>query len=168
MSLLREEDCLIFFGRESPASNWFEAGFIYRDLAFRTNEHFMMYYKARLFGDEQIAERILRSRTPKRAKALGKKVAPFDEAVWSQWDAFIVGKGKVLQAMQNPLVLSFLLMHKEKTFIEASIYDKKWGVGLEAHDPRILDTNCWLGENKLGLVLKSVAQYLFNHIQKEA
>jgi len=166
MTILKPEECVVFFGKQSPASNWFEAGFVYRDDAFRTNEQFMMYYKARLFNDEYYAPRILKARSPKRAKRYGKLVQGFSEEIWSQWDTFIVGKGKTLQAAQNPIVLDFLLMHRDKTFIEASPYDTKWGVGLEAHDPRIYDTDQWLGANRLGFVLGAVAQYLFLNVKR--
>lgn len=42
----------------------------------------MMYRKALLFGDAEVAERIMLAITPKEHKALGRKVKNFDGTVW--------------------------------------------------------------------------------------
>jgi len=41
--------------------------------SFATSEHYMMYCKALLFGDEVVAKRILESETPGEAKTLGRE-----------------------------------------------------------------------------------------------
>jgi len=37
-----------------------------------------------------------------------------------------------------------------RIFVEASPYDKIWGVGLSPDDDRVLDINKWNGQNLLG------------------
>lgn len=71
-----------FFGAEDPLSNWHPATFVVNGTEFCNNEQFMMYCKARLFGDEAIAQKILAAKSPKEHKALGRQVRGFDEAVW--------------------------------------------------------------------------------------
>lgn len=44
----------------------------------------MMASKARLFGDEETLNRILKATDPKTAKALGRKVKNFGETVWKE------------------------------------------------------------------------------------
>lgn len=43
---------------------------------------------------------------------------------------------------------------------EASPYDKVWGIGLSADDPRALVQRKWQGENKLGEALMDVRRQL--------
>ena len=50
----------------------------------------MMYRKATLFGDEEIAVQILREPEPKRQKALGRKVRGFEGGRWDEWREGIV------------------------------------------------------------------------------
>lgn len=51
---------------------------------YATCEMWMMVQKARLFGDEQVAREMLRTRDPKACKALGRKVKNFDDATWDK------------------------------------------------------------------------------------
>lgn len=44
----------------------------------------MMVEKARLFGDEEIAKKMLATTDPKKHKALGRKVKGFDGGVWNK------------------------------------------------------------------------------------
>jgi len=73
---------IYFFGYEGPDpevcfQQWYPSTFIDKDLAgspsFPTSEHYMMYRKALLFGDEVIAEKILAAETPGEAKTLGRQ-----------------------------------------------------------------------------------------------
>lgn len=48
----------------------------------------MMVQKARLFGDEDVARRMLGTVDPKEHRALGRKVAGFRERVWDECRVF--------------------------------------------------------------------------------
>ena len=48
---------------------------------------------------------------------------------------------------------------KNTILVEASPYDKIWGVGLGVDDPLILDNKNWKGENLLGFILTNVRDY---------
>lgn len=56
---------------------------------------YMMYHKALLFSDQEMATQILSvaATNPKRVKALGRKVRNFDEAVWRENRERIVREG---------------------------------------------------------------------------
>jgi len=43
-----------------------------------------------------------------------------------------------------------------KTIVEASPYDKIWGIGLSKDDPRALDRSQWQGTNWLGEAIMRV------------
>ncbi|MCK9234679.1 MAG: NADAR family protein [Gammaproteobacteria bacterium] len=154
------DEAVIFFGPESPFSNWYKGPFVYNGLGYLTNEHFMMAKKAALFGDWVIHDKILRAKTAFSAKKLGREVMGFDEKIWSNWRMNIVGKGKLEQAKQNPIVLQAYVENAGKTFIEASPYDLIWGIGLGELHPGCYDTDQWLGENLLGIVNSKVAVQL--------
>lgn len=53
----------------------------------------MMYRKALLFSDTDIASRILREPSPKKQKALGRKVRNFDRKIWDEHKEAIVEEG---------------------------------------------------------------------------
>jgi len=72
-----------YVGREC-LSQWYAAPFIVDGVTYPTAEHMMMHRKARLFGDETCAARILSAPHPGEAKTLGRKVTGFDEAIWER------------------------------------------------------------------------------------
>jgi predicted NAD-dependent protein-ADP-ribosyltransferase YbiA (DUF1768 family) len=51
----------------------------------------MMVQKARLFGDEDVATRMLATTDPKRYRALGREVEGFDGRVWDLRTCFPFG-----------------------------------------------------------------------------
>lgn len=69
---------------KSCFSQWFAAPFTLDGTFYPTAEHWMMASKARLFGDEETLNRILKATDPKTAKALGRKVKNFGETVWKE------------------------------------------------------------------------------------
>lgn len=149
-----------FFGAHDPLSNWHPARFVVKGISFCSNEQFMMYCKAMLFGDHDNAAKILAASEPKEQKALGRQVRGFDEAVWSKRRERFVYGGALAKFSSNPLLACRLLETDGTELVEASPYDRIWGVGLAADDPRILDRTQWRGENLLGKVLMQVREVL--------
>ncbi|MBA9859842.1 NADAR family protein [Ralstonia insidiosa] len=150
----------LFFGAEDALSNWHPAQFTYRGVEFTSVEQFMMYSKARLFSDDQTARKILSSREPREQKRLGREVRGFDEAVWITKRKPIVTVGCREKFWQNPLLGEVLLGTDDTLLVEASPYDRIYGVGLAWNDPRIRDVSQWQGLNLLGEVLMEVRSWL--------
>ncbi|MDG4800427.1 NADAR family protein [Micromonospora sp. WMMD980] len=134
-------------------SQWWPAPFTVDGRKFATAEHWMMWHKATLFDDHAIAERVLGASHPHRAKALGRQVRGFDEAIWAarRWD--IVVAGSVAKFGQHEPLRRFLLGTGDRVLVEASPTDRIWGIGLTADDPRAADPATWQGENLLGFAL---------------
>lgn len=62
--------------------------------------------------------------------------------------------------MQNKGLLQAMLATEGTTLVEASPYDKIYGIGLVASDPRALDRKTWNGQNLLGEVLTELREEL--------
>ncbi|MEH0982571.1 NADAR family protein [Micromonospora sp. CPCC 205556] len=134
-------------------SQWWPAPFTVDGRRFITAEHWMMWHKAALFGDEEMAEQILAASHPHRAKTLGRQVRGFDEAVWEARRYDIVVAGSVAKFGQHDDLRAYLLGTGERVLVEASPVDRVWGVGLAADDPRAEDPARWRGLNLLGFAL---------------
>lgn len=147
------ERYVFFFGKQDIFSNWHPCQFEYNGVRFNCVEQFMMYSKAMLFGNREVAERILASADPKAQKALGRQVKGFDDAVWAEKCMSIVTVGCREKFSQSPDLLDGLLATGSRQLVEASPYDKIWGIGMAAHDLRAEHPDQWLGQNLLGKAL---------------
>jgi ribA/ribD-fused uncharacterized protein len=134
-------------------SQWWPAPFVVGELTFASAEHFMMWRKAMLFGDEESAEKIMRAGDPRQAKDLGRGVRGFDGSRWEDARYGIVLEGSVAKFGQHPDLRRFLLGTGNQLLVEASPEDRVWGIGLRAEDPRAADPAQWLGLNLLGFAL---------------
>lgn len=142
-----------FFRPECPFSQWYPSPFTVDGRAFGCAEQFMMHGKALLFDDAEVAAEILATPSPREHKALGRKVRGFDDGVWKQKREEIVAAGSRAKFTQNPELRSLLLDTRGTTLVEASPYDRIWGVGLSAENPLIDDPANWRGKNLLGKIL---------------
>jgi len=135
-----------------PFSQWAKSDFTVPScpgIVFNTAEQYMMYSKAKLFGDKKTAEKILATKNPREQKALGREIANFNKDLWEFHAPTIVYTGNLFKYMQNPELLRELLMTGNKYIVEASPHDAIWGIGFdEEHTMENFDkwgTN-WLGE----------------------
>jgi len=137
-------------------SQWYVAPFDVGGKHYPTAEHFMMERKAALFGDEETGARILQASNPGAAKALGRQVRGFDEAVWLEHRFPIVVRANQAKFTQNPELGQFLTQTGSRILVEASPIDQIWGIGLAQDDERVHNPDQWLGLNLLGFALMRV------------
>ena len=155
---MRVTDKHVCFWNEWP-SNWHPAEFDIEvnevHCHFYNTEQYFMYMKAIVFGDEEIAKQILADGDPKKVKALGRKVQNYDEQVWNDKRYQIMLKANVAKFSQNEDLKQLLLSpeYKEHGFVEASPYDKVWGIRMYESNPDIDNETKWKGLNLLGKVL---------------
>ena len=142
-----------------PLSNWYPAMFKWQDQQFICTEQYMMYYKALVFGDRDIATQVLMATEPKAQKALGRKIKNFDVDIWSSVSYTIVFGGCLAKFNQNPSLAEYLLNTGDDILVEASPYDRIWGIGYSAEDAPNVSVDKW-GENRLGKVLMDVRTVL--------
>ncbi len=134
-------------------SQWYAAPFEIEGVVYPTAEHWMMASKARLFSDNESFERILQSSDPKTAKALGRTVKNFDGEVWNANARRLVTEGNLAKFGQNAALRVYLLGTGSQVLVEASPYDRIWGIGLKATDDKAKHPDTWEGENLLGFAL---------------
>lgn len=145
---------------ETCFSQWYAAGFVLDDLAYRTAEHYMMAEKARLFGDDVALAKILRSRFPAEVKRFGREIAAFDEDRWQAERFAIVVRGNLAKFSQNPALTDYLLSTGDAVIVEASPADAIWGIGLAEEHPYTHQPKLWPGLNLLGFALMEVREQL--------
>lgn len=141
---------------KSCFSQWWDCRFVVDGVEYHTAEQYMMAQKAVLFGDEKIRAEIMAAGHPKIFKALGQKVAHFDQKVWDENCCDIVIRGNVAKFSQNPELREFLLGTNMRVLVEASPYDNIWGIGMGADDRKCENPTLWNGTNYLGFCLMEV------------
>ncbi len=129
-------------------------------MVYNCCEQYMMYKKAQLFKDEVTAQKILDEDDPALQQKLGKRVVGFKKEVWDQYKVSIVWQANYLKFTQHEDLQNRLLETDPQILVEASPYDRIWGVGLGANNELITDESNWRGENLLGKVLSSVRDLL--------
>lgn len=122
---------------KSCFSQWFPCQFEENGIVYKTAEQYMMAHKAKLFDDNEILEKILKSETPNEAKSLGRKVKNFDSEVWDEHKYEILKQANILKFSQNQELKDFLLSTYDKILVEASPYDTIWGIGMLEADKNI-------------------------------
>jgi ribA/ribD-fused uncharacterized protein len=137
-------------------SQWWPAPFAVDGTEFATAEHWMMWSKATLFGDDAAAERVLAATDPQRAKAVGRQVRDFDESVWAERRYEIVVAGSLAKFGRHTDLRTYLLGTGDAVLVEASPYDRVWGIGLGRNDERATRPDRWRGLNLLGFALTHV------------
>lgn len=163
--MIETSDLVLFWG--GPLSNFYEAPYKTtlgdgRDVIMSCTEKHFMYIKAMTFGDSEVAEKILLAPGPREAKALGRQVSGYDDNVWSEVRYKVMLEVNLLKYRSNSEVRNILLKKswRNKHFVEASPYDKIWGIGLDMDDPRSHDPAQWKGQNLLGKCLDEVREIL--------
>lgn len=154
------DDYVFFLG--GIFSQWKPARFVDSGITYYTAEHYMMYHKLLTLGYPLEAEAILLNSNPSAAKRAGRNAKATQESL-DAWDAVkfdVVVAGSFLKFSQNPGMGKQMLDLLPRKFVEASPYDRVWGIGLDISNPDIRDPKNWRGQNLLGRALDSAAVML--------
>lgn len=148
-------------------SQWWKSDFVIDGDKYCCMEQYMMAEKARIFDDEEILDRILESRNPREIKALGRKVRNFDQEVWENSRYSIVLIGNYNKFIQNEELKEFILGARNRVLVEASPYDKVWGIGMAQDNENIENPFRWKGINLLGFALIEIRDEIKRVCQNE-
>lgn len=141
-------------------SQWYPCQFTVEGREYHTAEQYMMAQKALLFGDKEMFQQIMKASHPKEYKALGRKIRGFQEEVWKEHRVDIVVAGNCAKFSQNPELKNFLQNSKKRILVEASPYDKIWGIGMRETEDGVENPLTWKGSNLLGFALMEVRDRL--------
>lgn len=153
---MKSDDYVFFWG--GIFSNWYPSDFKIDNFQYCCGEQYMMHQKALIFKDEFIASKILSTNDPKKAKQLGRSVKNFDSRIWDTHKYDLVKHGLRQKFIQNPILLQDLLNKRGKIFVEASPFDRIWGIGYSEKDA-MKNISTW-GENLLGKILTELSEEL--------
>ncbi|KAG8900415.1 hypothetical protein FRB99_006053 [Tulasnella sp. 403] len=131
-------------------------------VTFHSAENFIMYHKAILFGDFDMATNILECTDPNEVRSLGREVQNFDDGVWKAKRYAIAVEGNMAKFRSSAETRQRLLETGDKIIVEASPRDRIWGVGFGSK--RAFEMRSKWGTNLLGKALMDVRETL----QREA
>jgi len=125
-------------------------------ITYNCCEQYMMYKKAQLFSDVEMAKKILEEKDPSSQQKLGREIKGFQAKKWDENKIGIVWYANYLKFSQHEDLKERLLATENKILAEASPNDLIWGIGFRANDEKALDEKNWKGKNLLGKTLMSV------------
>jgi hypothetical protein len=159
-----------YFFWSGPFSNWYPSYFKMHDnviadkdygpLMFNCGEQYMVFKKAGLFEDVEIADKIMQSSDPKEIKDFGRLVKNFDVGVWEANAKRLIYPGLYEKFNQDPKLLKQLLDTGDKILVKASPYDTIWGIGLDEATALITPEEQWRGRNWLGELITEIKNYV--------
>lgn len=141
-------------------SNWYKSEFTVDGISFSSMEQYMMYKKAVLFKDTDIASQILKTDDVALIKEFGRKVANYQDSVWNGMRQVIIYKGVLEKFRQNDDLGKALLDTGYQILAECAVNDRIWGIGLSMKDDNKNDLFKWKGQNLLGYTLMLVREEL--------
>lgn len=119
-----------------------------------------MASKARYFKDVATLQKIMRSSNPYEIKKLGRQVKLFNDELWKKECKSIMKRGILAKFTTHKPLLSILQSTDKNVIVEASVYDKFWGSGLNIENSCKIDQKQWPGKNFLGQILSGVRDQL--------
>ena len=161
------DEYIYFYSDKTPFSNWnITSGIKYDGHEFSSSETLFMYLKAKVFRDDEMAERIV-PLDPKAAKKCGRLVRPYSDEVWEREreNAMYIALKAKLNASQEFRDALLAEEYRGKTFVEASPYDKIWGIKLSVADAYAGKE--WKGLNLLGKLLTELRDETLGLIESQ-
>lgn len=161
-----ETDNTIYFFGELDSnygflSNFYKSPFVDKNINYFCSEQYFMYNKCLEFDpeNEEIKTKILKEISQHKIKLLGRQVKNFNQARWNEVKEKIMLAGLKLKFSQNQDIRQKLLNTGDKEIIEASPYDKIWGIGFSPKDAPNTNRNKY-GSNLLGINLMIAREWL--------
>ena len=151
-------DTHVYFWRNNtPFSNFYRKKFMYKGHSLIFSEQAFMIEKALQFDPSKV-ELIANTKYAQDAKGIGRQIRNYNDRIWSakRYHAMV----QVLEAkFEDPELKEILLATGDRIIVEASPYDRIWGVGLSEEDDDLYTGN-WKGQNLLGKALMEVRDKL--------
>jgi ribA/ribD-fused uncharacterized protein len=154
-------DITVFYGGDSPLSNFYPSTFIVDSISFSCNEQYYYYAKALYYGDYKAQLGVLATDDPVEIKRIGRSI-DMGDVEWNKTpeSTTAMRTGLLAKFTQNNYLRRVLQNTGKYILAEANPYDTTWGIGLPATDAKAFSKDQWSGRNQLGTLLMSVRDEL--------
>ena len=120
---------------------------------FASVEHYFQAMKAKEFDDKEMYEKIIKTKTGKAVKAVGKKISNFKEELWDSKKDQVMEKAVRAKFTQHPELRRQLLETGDRQIGEADPRNLYWGIGTSMASEKSRHPAKWRGLNKMGKLL---------------
>jgi hypothetical protein len=112
----------------SPFSQWYPSKFKIQKTTYNCAEQYMMYKKACLFNNHEIARLIMATNNPLIQKHLGRSIRNFNKDIWQNKCKAIIKRGNIAKFNQNKKLKKILMKTTGTTLVEwkGKWRDKNW------------------------------------------
>ena len=154
----RTELYTAFYSKHSPLSNFKPAKFTKNGIKFEHSEQYYQHYKAMENHDKEKAQQILNTVDPLDCYRIGRNVKIGDKEDWEKKSLEIMYDGCLAKFQENPELADFLISTGDTVLLEASPFDRFWGLGMSMYDKNIFKPEHWPegAKNWLGKILSKV------------
>jgi ribA/ribD-fused uncharacterized protein len=158
---------IFFWGADKThgyLSNFYPSPFIVDGLEYICSEQYFIKKKQEKFDTTNIelGKKIMNELIPKQIKRLGRLVKNYDDVEWNKCRYNIMKESLIHKFSQNTILKKQLLETNTKYLVEASPFDKIWGIGIKQSDAMRVFSDLWPGQNLLGKALMEVRDYFIN------
>jgi ribA/ribD-fused uncharacterized protein len=150
------DDVLLFHTGWSVFSNFYSSPFTIDGQRYANVEQYYQVQKAKRFADANSVIEILKVRSPRKCKEIGRNIANFNLNEWLQVADGVMLQGVKEKFLQNVSAREQLKATGTAILAEATRFDKYWAIGLDIGDFNTADIGNWPGSNKLGYILMNV------------
>ena len=154
-----DEDTHVYFGINSPFSNFHPSPFMVDGVQYVCNEQYIQSKKAELFGDDYAHAQIMESTSPYAMKKRGSRIHNFSKKTWQKKAKDIAKKGALHKFASNDRLKKVLLDTGNKTLAEAT-KEPMWGMGYTLKDEEVLHSDLWEQVGIMGDVLMDIREML--------
>ena len=154
---------LLFFGGQSPLSNFYKSTFEVQGQNYDWVEQFYVASKADYANDKDAKVAVMSAKSPQECKRISEEIdKKIDKKVWLHDKARdVMLKGISAKFTQNKHCGDFLMNTSDKELVEANKNDDFWSCGLDMKkdQAKILEHK-WHGTNHLGKIIMEVRDNL--------
>ena len=162
VAVREENNHLFFFSSLLKLSNFHPSSFTVGDTTYLNSEQYIQSKNANLFKSPEIVAKVMATSNPVEMKRLARKLPQFSNKTWEEHAPDIAHVAILNKFSQNEVLKQYLISTGNTILVEASPYDKVWGIGMGIDQKDILKQKSSWGKNLQGSTLMRVRRELSN------